>query len=166
MSFVLSPPPPVPWAIFPDNHDFRGEGAAVLTANTVYYSDATVRGVCLLTGFRVRFGAGAGGANLYDVGLYDLNANLLTHTGQIATATGKQSPTLATPYQVNPGKYYLVFWINNAVDTVYSAGIANFLNMDAFGTSASGLPANLSSLTSVSTGTRVGMIGLVQGGWN
>lgn len=156
--------PPTPWALY-DGDPAQASNNGVLVANTCYLAGATLNAPAVLTGIRARFGAGGNGH--YDLGIYDSNGNLITHSGSTASATGVATYTLATPQVLSPGRYWLAFWIDNATDTVERVTSQNNMAVTQSGTNATGLPSATSGITGLANATtRPILFGLLQGGWS
>lgn len=171
---ILAAPVPAPVALY--SGDLLNFGAAqALAVNTAYLAYVKVDAPVILTGFRVNFGAGAGGTSKYDVGIYNFDTGALitsiaTNNGATpVTAAGTLSTTLTTPKMINPGRYWLAFWINNATDTVlkYANTATAGTAIIQAGTASNQLPANTSGLAGLANGTKNPIvIGLLQGGWS
>lgn len=151
---------PAPWIL--SVGEPSGFSAATLTANKAYFVPVILYAQATLTGFRVSFGTG--GAGNYDVGIYDASGNLLTNKGAIATATGIQSPALASSLSLSPGRYYLGFWINNATDTILQRSNTTNTVLAQNVTATSNLPSSTSG--AVNIGISLYLVGLFQGGWS
>jgi hypothetical protein len=144
------------------------------TANTANMQAIYLPSKDTKTAMRCSFGAGAGGANTYDLGIYDASGanstpgNLLVSRGATSTAAGVQTFTFGTALTLMPGVYWLAMWINNAVDTIlrFPLGTTNLM-LAMSGTNATNLPALASSLAGLAnTNKRMVIVALRQGGWS
>ena len=153
-----------PWALY-NGDPAQASNNGVLVANTCYLAGVELYVPAVLTGIRARFGAGGNGH--YDLGIYDINGNLLTHSGSTASATGVATYTLGTALTLSPSRYWLAFWIDNATDTVERVTSQNNMAVTQTGTNATGLPSATSSITGLANATtRPILFGLLQGGWS
>jgi hypothetical protein len=67
------------WALY-DGDLAAYTSSAALATNTAYLVGVYLPGPATLTGIRVRFGSG--GAGNFDVGIYDVNGNLIWSNGR------------------------------------------------------------------------------------
>lgn len=170
MSHLISSPPlPMPFALYDGELANSGSGAGV--ANTVYLVGIENLTPVTLTGIRVKF-ATVGGTGHYDVGIYNSSGVLLAHAASSNTALTTSAAALTPAFiggaiTLQPGRYWLALWIDNATDTIFKT--AGSLNMEVVqsGTNAGPLPANISSLTGLGNATfKPIIIGIIQGGWS
>lgn len=145
---------------------------AVLAANTTYLQSLEVLSSVTVTGFIIGHGSVAAG-NL-DLGIYDVNGNLLGHTGVTAAsgANSSQTLTLGTPFAISPGNYYTALWVDNATDTYYrnnyganlAKGFTEILNGTS--TNAGGLLATFTAMGgTVASALAVPFLTRIQGGF-
>lgn len=146
-------------------------------ANTVYLVGIVNLVQVTLTNVRCGFGT-VGGTGHFDVGIYDATGtngapnNLLAHAAAtnttLATTNGVQTPTLIGGNIIlNPARYWLALWIDNAVDLINRETSRQNLGVVMSGTNAGPLPALASSITSLGNGTlKPLLIGLITGGWS
>src|SRR6266567_3875975 len=85
-----------------------------LVANTVYLIPVEVSGACVCTGIRFRTVTATGTS---DVGIYDVNGNLLAHSGAVANSGALQTLNFLAPLSLAPGRYILAITPGNSTDT-------------------------------------------------
>lgn len=145
-------------------------GTSTRTAQKVYLHDVWVPVACTIRAFSIAHGAVAAG-NI-DLGIYDINGNLLVHTGVIPATpvNGTQLANLTTPYPIGPGVYYFGFWVDNATDSYFARqnldptqAWSDILGLS--GSSATGLPPTFASLGgTVNNDVFVPFMANIQGG--
>jgi hypothetical protein len=136
---------------------------AALTANSTYFTGIYVPVPVLLTGLRVRFTSG--GAGNCQLGIYNSAGTRLYSSGNVATASGVVTHTLTTSQVLSPGAYWLAFWISNATDTPGRvAPIAGAAVCQTVASGAGGLPTDMTGASNSTT--KIGIIGLISGGWS
>lgn len=149
------------WAWVVD--DPANQSTGTTTANTAFFVGAVLRDYITVTALRFRFGTA--GSGHYDLGIYDVNGNRLVSLGSTVTAGGTLTTTLATPLPLAPGRYWHAFWIDNATDQITkSNGNANNVVVQSAST-ASPLPASMSSLTLADVNIRP-IIFCLNGNWS
>jgi hypothetical protein len=136
---------------------------AALTANSAYFTGVYVPVPVLLTGLRLRFTAG--GAGNCQLGIYNSAGTRLYTSGNIATASGVFTHTLSTSQVLSPGAYWLAFWIDNATDTPGRVTpVAGAAVCQSVAAGAGGLPSTMASV--VNAAIKIGVVGLISGGWS
>jgi len=148
-------------------------GLNTLTANTAYFVGVTLYATVFLSAIRARFGTG--GTGHFDVGVYTDSAGspgtLVDHAA--LTATSLVDPVSATVnpaflngnMQLQPGRYWLAFWIDNAVDQVLrQAAASGFAGPVKTLATAGPLPA--SGAGAINASTKIIMAGLIVGNWS
>ncbi len=161
---LFPPPPPAPWLL---NESVGTAGTAnALTANTVYLIPVEVNAPCVATGIRFRIGT-ATTPSTSDVGIYDMNGNLLGHSG-VVTNIASTTITLSftSPIVLSPGRYMLAITPGNSTDTYLqgagiSAGLAD--SYTATNAATAGVLPNATGGMSAAN-LKISMVGLVQGG--
>lgn len=149
---------------------FQAVGDSARTANSTYLHDIYVTAPNVITAFSIAHGAVSAG-NL-DLGIYDANGNLLTHTGvtPVTAINTLQKINLPVALPIGPGVYFLGFWLDNGTDTYFAR--QNLNPLGAWGnirgsanTNAGGLLSSFSAMggTNLIT-TCVPFIANVQGG--
>lgn len=118
---LFPPQPPAPW--FLGHRELitaQTAGASTRTANGAYLHDVDVATSVVVTGFTIDHGGVSAGH--LDLGIYDSNGNLVTHTGIVAAGAinTPQSIALGTPVALAPGRYSFAAWVDNALDTYYA----------------------------------------------
>lgn len=157
-----------PWSL--DCTEINGSAAGTLTANTTYLVAKEVYATCTITSMKYRATTASG--NL-DLGIYDpASGNLLGHTGATAVVGGNpQTVNLLSNVMLNPGRYYLALWIDNATATIFNITSNN----EFIGNIAQSASTNTTSLASTISGfggvaganeanTRVMISAVVSGG--
>lgn len=132
-------------------------GASTLTANTTYVHDVYAPCPCIVTGFKIRH-SGVSAGHL-DLGIFDQNGNLLTHTGSIAATgvTTVQTATLGTQLWIAQGRYYFGLWVDNSTDTYLQvamgtgAGVGLMNIGTGASTNAGGLLASFTAMGGLTT---------------
>lgn len=131
-------------------------GASARTAQTTYLHDVWNPYTCVVTGFSIAHG-GVSAGNL-DMGIYDVNGNLLCHVGSTAASAINTTQTinLAAPFLLPAGRYTFGFWVDNSLDTYFAR--VSLSPVDAWGmvrgstgTNAGGLAANFAGMGGVSS---------------
>lgn len=85
-------------------------------ANEVDLFEFELSAQVTISGMRIRVTATATGTT--DLGIYDVNGNLLTHTGAVANvASTTMTNNFAAAITLGPGVYYLAFCPSNNTDT-------------------------------------------------
>jgi len=82
---------------------------------------------CILTGLRVQFTTGGNGN--FDLGIYDVNGNLIANQGPVISATGLKTWTPANPISLSAGGYWLGLWVASASDII-SGRVALLAGLD------------------------------------
>lgn len=159
----LYAPPPAPWVVG-DLADITQDQANLRTANNCYFSPIIIQTTVTVTAMRTQIGTAGNGQ--IQMGIYDASGNLLASSAKATTTTGIMTLAFSTPLTIGPGRYYLALWIDNAVDTTYSAngttpGAWPALN----GTNAGGLPAQMATSNPTNFHRRLALLALIQGGW-
>lgn len=109
-----------PWLLYNEGVA-AGSGSGILTANNVYLWAFTLNVPLTITGMRWKVTATATGTT--DVGLYDVNGNLLAHTGATAnSANSTNSANFSSALALSPGRYYMAHCPSNSTDT-YSRAV-------------------------------------------
>lgn len=159
---LFPPTQPPPWLL---NDTIITVGtAATLVANTVYLIPVEVTGQCVATGIRFRTVVATGTS---DVGLYDVNGNLLGHSGATANvASTTQTFNFTSPIPLSPGRYMLAITPSNSTDTFSThsgnnAGLADSYTATTAAT-AGVLPNSTGGMSANSI--KVQMVGLISGG--
>lgn len=167
-------PPPVPAPRFIANPGLQANiAASTQTANRTNLHSVWVPTPVVITAFST--GHGSVSAGNLDMGIYDINGNLLTHTGVTSAATfasTSQTITLATPFPIGVGNYYLAIWIDNATDTYfrnnYGAGLGLAFNemLQGVNTNAGGLLATFTAMGGTQANAfYVALMARIQGGY-
>ena len=95
--------------------------SGVLAANTVYMFPFELYANVTVTGMRWRMFATVTGTT--DIGIYDVNKNLLAHTGvQTNVVSAVNSANFASPLVLSPGQYYMALCPSNSTDTYGRVG--------------------------------------------
>lgn len=171
---IIAPPLPTPF-IFGDYPD-GSSSAATFVANTVTLYSWVLNSTVTVTNMRCGFSVFGNGH--YDLGIYDATGTntqpgtLLAHCAStntsLATASGLQSPALLATTTFQPGKYWIAIWIDNNTDTFYKMSITiTGQSVCMQGTNAGPLPSSAGSISGLANFARkVGVFGLIQGGWS
>ncbi len=158
---LFPPPQPAPWLL---NETIITVGSSVLlVANTVYLIPVEVTGYCVATGIRFKTTIATGTS---DVGIYDVNGNLLGHSGATANAVATSTFNFISPIPLSPGRYMLAITPSNSSDSYSShsgnnAGLADTYTATNAAT-AGVLPNTTGGMTANSV--KVQMVGLISGG--
>lgn len=160
-----SAPLPIPWIITSDALAYNA-ASGVLVANTVYLLTFELNASTTILSVGYRMGATVTGTT--DVGIYDVNGNLLGHSGAItnvANATAKNALTSAL--SLSPGLYSAALCTSNGTDTYFrvsnTAGESLSRERIAVNTGTAGvLPATTGGVTI--TANAPAIIAVVQGG--
>ena len=158
---MLQPALPKPWLL---NETIITVGtSATLVANTVYLIPVEVTGYCSCTGIRFRTTIATGTS---DVGIYDVNGNLLGHSGATANAVATSTFNFTSAILLSPGRYILAITPSNSTDS-YSTHSGNNAGLaDAYtatnAASAGVLPNTTGGMAA--NGIKVQMVGLITGG--
>lgn len=107
---------PAPWIISSDAVAVSA-ATGTLAANVVYLYAFELAVQVTVTNMKVRITATATGTT--DMGIYDVNGNLLTHTGAV-TNTANTTMTNALSggnFTLGPGQYFLALCPSNSTDT-------------------------------------------------
>jgi hypothetical protein len=158
----LYPAPVIPWFLG-DLADIANGQANTRTANTCYFSPIVLLAPVSVLSATMQFGTGGNGN--YDQGIYDGQGNLLAHIGSRATSTGVVTVALGSPLSLSPGRYYLAFWTDNALDTSYSSNGTTAGAWPALAGGGASLPAQMSSIAPTSFHRRISQFWHVQGGF-
>jgi hypothetical protein len=160
--------PPVPWALIPDG-DFDNGTNSTLVADTTYLRGVWVPSACVLTAVRCRVGTASGNI---DCGIYDVNGNLLGHSGLVATvASSINTASMSSSISLSPGRYWLALWVDNSTASIshqqLTATTGVILAQSSAGTNTGGLASTFSGMGGVTdTVAAVCLIGLLQGGFS
>lgn len=170
-----APAQPAPLALY--DGEISQTSSAAGAINTVYLVGVELTAPVVLTGVRIRF-ATVGGTGHYDVGIYDASGangapgNLLAHAASSNVALATSAATLTPafiggPITLQPGRYWLALWIDNATDTFNKQSASGNNAVIQAGTNAGPLPASAASITGLANGTlKPVLIGIIQGGWS
>ncbi len=102
-----------------------GSASNTLGANSVYLYAFELAVAVTFSGAKWRIGTTGGGTA--DVGIYDINGNLLTHTGG-TTNTGSTNMSAnfsGGNYTLQPGQYFMAYCTSSATDNVYGVSLGN-----------------------------------------
>lgn len=155
---------PAPWLL--QSGEPKSSAATTLTDNTTYLTAIELLAPVTITGFRYRATSATG---TYDIGIFDANGNLLTHTGVNNVASGVVLINLGTAYSLSPGRYFLGYWTAGAgtgnvfVASSTAEDLSNVAQVTA--TNAGGLQSfsGLGALT-MPAPNRVALTAVVSGG--
>ncbi len=135
-----------PWIISNDAAAIGGATSTTLVAEAVYLYAFEIDSTITITGGKWRTGTTAAGT--CDVGVYDMNGNLLGHTGQVSNIVStNMSAALLVNVTLSPGQYFMALWASVATDDylgisstgTFASESRNRIATNA--TSATGLPA-------------------------
>ncbi len=110
--------PPQEWMLGSDALETGAGGTTgAAVANQVYLIAVVVRGTTTITNMRTHVGSTATGHT--DMGIYDINGNLLAHTGAVANvaSSANTNPLSGGNYLLTPGNYYIAMCCDNSTDT-------------------------------------------------
>jgi len=145
--------PPQEWILGSDALETGAGGATgVAAANQVYLVAVTVRGTTTISAMRTHVGSTATGHT--DMGIYDVNGNLLTHTGAVLNVASAANTNALSGgnYTLSPGNYYIAMCCDNSTDTysrMNTLGVPGALGNIRFATNtatAGVLPATLGTI--------------------
>lgn len=112
----ISRPHVVSWIISDEASALVGALTTVLAANAVYLYAFEVYAPTTITGAKWRMGATTTGTT--DIGVYDVNGNLLGHTGATTnTASTNMSANFISSITLAPGLYFMAMCPSNSTDT-------------------------------------------------
>jgi hypothetical protein len=161
MSFITSPAIP-PFALYADDLAY---GTGTSASGAIFIVGKEIQAPVKITGMKCRMGATAAG-NI-DMGIYDVNFNLLASKGATAAVPNSVNTlTFASPLLLSPGRYWLA-WIDTAgaTDTVSLAavGVASFAVVQrSVAATFTQIAANASWQA---TATRISLLAVVSGGY-
>ena len=150
-----------PYALYLDDLQ-QGGLSSGFAAGAIFINGIIVSAPLTILAMECRMGTATGNI---DMGIYDVNFNLLVHKGATAAASGLNTLTFASPLPLSPGQYWLAWMDTIGTDTVYEAnsGLGGFqLTQRSVATTFTQIAANASWQT---TSARIGLLAKVQGGY-
>ena len=132
--------------------------ASVTTANNAFYNAVVVPEFVVLTGIRIVVGIASGNV---DVGVYDANRKLLTHSGSTTCPVAGANTINVTATYLMPGLYYLAIAVDNGTVTMTRTG-ASAIAGNYSTTTSFPLPATFTA--GVATARNFTTLGIVAGG--
>lgn len=146
-----------------------GGTTGAMTANQVYLIALSLHSACVVSAMRTHIGSTATGTT--DMGIYDANGNLLTHTGAVANvASTTQTNPFGSAYALPKGTYFLAFCPSNGTDTFSKIGALNTpgamsgVRVATNAGTAGVLPATLGAILAPTSGGSPVFSGVVSGG--
>lgn len=117
-----------PWIISNDPASLAGSATVTLVANQVYLYAFEITANITITSAKWHIGTIATGTT--DLGVYDVNGNLLAHTGPVGNvaATNMHAAFTSGNFLLGPGQYFLALCPSSASD--------NYLGITAVGAQA------------------------------
>ena len=152
--------PVQPWFLCADDPAALPSSAAG-SANTAYFVAYTLTTGFFANAIRCRFGSGGNGH--FDVGIYDVNGNLIVNLGSTATSSAIVTSTITTTY-LAPGQYWFALWIDNATDTITRFNPTTNLDAVQSVSASSHLPSTMSGSANSSFKPVIEV--LRSGGWS
>lgn len=165
MPLTVNPPPL--WIVCNDAVAYNA-GSSLLTANTVYMMAFELYGIATVNSIGYRTGVTETGTT--DGGIYDVNGNLLAHTGAITNVvTTTMKNALPSPLVIGPGLYYVALCPSLSTDNYSRISSAQGETLGhqrtATNTGTSGvLPTTTGVISSTLNSNTPAMIVLLSGG--